>query len=181
MPVPGDKEISRYLSLVLRHDPDAGGVTLDPGGWAELEAVLGGAPWPLAAEDIVRVVAGSDKKRFALSGDGRRIRAQQGHSVPVDLALEPVTAPRELFHGTSTKALDAILVEGFRPMKRHHVHLSPDVETETRVGARHGTPVVLRVDAAALAQTGHMFFRSENGVWLTDHVPAEAMEPMSDP
>jgi len=169
-----DKQLSKSLSYWLRHRPDAGGIAIDPTGWAEVEAVLGvlqRGRLPHTPEDLQRVVAGSDKNRFEISPDGRLIRARQGHSIPIDLGW-PVTAPPEtLFHGTVEKFLAAILSEGLRPMARHHVHLSPDEATATIVGARRGKPVILRIAAGALAAEGAEFRLSGNGVWLVSHVP----------
>lgn len=162
------------LSRFLRHDPGALGLTLQPGGWVRVEDLLGA----LAArgvhvtrERLAEVVENNDKQRFAFDTTGERIRANQGHSAPVDLQLSPVSPPRVLYHGTSEARVEAILVGGLRAMSRHHVHLSVDVETARRVGARHGRPVILEVDAGGLHAAGFVFFRSENGVWLTDHVP----------
>ncbi|QNO25534.1 RNA 2'-phosphotransferase [Sphingopyxis sp. OPL5] len=174
-----DKKISKSLSYWLRHRPDAGGIAIDPAGWAEVDAVieaLARAELPHAAEDLQRVVAESDKNRFEISPDGQLIRARQGHSIPIDLGW-PVTAPPEfLFHGTVEKYLPAIMAEGLRPMARHHVHLSPDERTASIVGARRGKPVLLRISAAALAAAGAEFRVSSNGVWLVDHVPPAFIE-----
>jgi putative RNA 2'-phosphotransferase len=119
-----------------------------------------------------RVVGENDKQRFALSADGRRIRASQGHSVAVELGLEPREPPAVLFHGTADRNLDSIRAEGLRPGRRTHVHLSADEATATAVGRRHGRPVVLRVHAGRMHAAGHAFYRSDNGVWLTARVPA---------
>ncbi|MCC9308238.1 RNA 2'-phosphotransferase [Kitasatospora sp. RB6PN24] len=165
---------SKLLSRVLRHDPGAIGITLDEGGWvpvATLLAALARRGTRLTREQLDHVVATNDKQRFAFSADGLRIRASQGHSVPVDLGLAPAAPPAVLYHGTAEGSVAAILREGLHPMRRQDVHLSADVETATRVGARHGRPVVLRVDAAGLVAAGHLFRRSANGVWLTDAVP----------
>ena len=169
-----DKRISKSLSYWLRHQPDAGGITIDPSGWAEVETVLEAlerAKLPHAEEDLQRVVAESDKNRFELSADGRLIRARQGHSIPIDLGWPVTVPPEHLFHGTVEKYLPAILAEGLRPMARHHVHLSPDTATATIVGARRGKPVILQIAAGALAAEGTEFRLSSNGVWLVDHVP----------
>ncbi|MEM1055288.1 MAG: RNA 2'-phosphotransferase [Bacteroidota bacterium] len=126
---------SRFLSLVLRHRPEAAGLVLDAEGWAEVSALLRGATQrgvDLSPGDVVRVVQDNDKQRFELSPDGARIRARQGHSVPVDLGLAPRIPPDVLFHGTVARVLPAIRREGLRPMQRHHVHLSPDRETAER-------------------------------------------------
>ena len=165
---------SRFLALVLRHRPETIGLVLDAAGWADIDTLIAcAAPHhPLTRDLIERAVAGNDKQRYAISDDGRRIRARQGHSIDVDLGLPALAPPPVLYHGTATRFLDAILREGLTKRQRHHVHLSADVATATNVGARHGRPVVLRVDAAAMAAAGHVFHRSENGVWLTDAVPA---------
>jgi putative RNA 2'-phosphotransferase len=128
---------------------------------------------PLDDATLRRVVAENDKQRFALGDDGAMIRASQGHSVEVELGLEPVEPPPVLFHGTATRFLDSIRRDGLIPGARRHVHLSADATTATTVGARHGRPAVLRIDAARMHADGHRFFRSANGVWLTNAVPAE--------
>ena len=166
------KKISKYLSLHLRHQPEKLGLTLAPGGWVEVEALLAASAaqgFVISSADLQQVVATSDKQRFAFDETGTRIRANQGHSVPVDLQLVPAVPPARLYHGTAEKTLPAILQDGLQPMTRHHVHLSADRETAHRVGTRHGKPVVLVVDAAAMEK--HTFYRSANGVWLCDHVP----------
>ncbi|MGF7148129.1 putative RNA 2'-phosphotransferase [Sphingomonas zeicaulis] len=169
-----DKNISKTLSYWLRHRPDAGSLTLDAAGWTPADAVLaalGRAGLPDDSETLMRVVAESDKNRFELSADTSMIRARQGHSVKVDLDWPITPPPEHLYHGTIDRFLDAILTEGLRPMKRHHVHLSPDVATATIVGARRGVPVILRIAAAEMATAGHVFRLSGNGVWLAAHVP----------
>lgn len=167
-----DRSLSKLMSLALRHDPGALGLTLDAQGWVAIEALVAG----LAARrrgvtraDVERVVAESDKQRFAIDGD--RIRANQGHSVEVELGYAPATPPDRLYHGTAAANLESIRAQGLRRGSRHHVHLSADVATARRVGARHGTPVVLVVDAARMDADGHAFFQAANGVWLTEHVP----------
>ncbi|GAB2623503.1 RNA 2'-phosphotransferase [Streptomyces capparidis] len=177
---------SRFLARVLRHDPASVGITLDEGGWADVEQLLAAcaaAGRRIGRDELAHIVAVNDKKRFAFSADGRRIRASQGHSVPVDLGLAAAEPPPVLYHGTAERNLAAILREGLRPMGRQDVHLSADVATATRVGARHGRPVVLVVDAAGLAAAGHVFRVSANGVWLTDRVPPERLRrhPAGDP
>ncbi|WP_431900150.1 RNA 2'-phosphotransferase [Micromonospora chalcea] len=165
--------VSKRLSLALRHRPDAYGLRLDRAGWVPVADVLAGLGISRAHLDAV--VAGNDKQRFAVETgpDGAdRIRANQGHSVPVDLGLTPAAPPPRLFHGTGEAVLDAIREQGLRRGGRHHVHLSSDVATARRVGARRGgAVVVLTVDAAAMAEAGYLFYRSANGVWLTDTVP----------
>ncbi|BBH65586.1 putative RNA 2'-phosphotransferase [Actinoplanes sp. OR16] len=168
--------LSRRISLVLRHRPETAGLTLDANGWVPVPRFL--AALGITREQLDVVVAGNDKKRFAIEPgpDGvDRIRASQGHSrrVAVDLELPAVTPPAELFHGTPRTNLDAILREGLRPRSRHHVHLSADVPTALVVGRRRSPDVVvLRVDAGIMADEGHVFHRSDNGVWLTSVVPA---------
>lgn len=160
---------SKRLSHVLRHHPGSVGLTLDEAGWVDVEALL--AALRITREELDHVVATDDKQRFAFDDSETRIRASQGHSVAVDLGYAAVTPPAELFHGTVERFLPAILAEGLRPGRRHAVHLSPDVATARAVGARRGRPVVLRVDAAALAADGRALTRSANGVWLVGAVP----------
>ena len=169
----GEKRLSKFLSFVLRQDPGSIGLTLDEGGWAAVEDIVAGAGFPTDAGQIAHVVRASDKQRFALSPDGARIRANQGHSLPVDLGLAPVAPPEVLYHGTAQASLSAILAEGLRPMGRQHVHLSPDPDTAVKVGQRHGRPVVLLVAAGRLAADGQIFYLSANGVWLTGAVAPE--------
>lgn len=166
--------VSKFLSKHLRHDPAGIGLTLEDGGWVPVDALLDGcreAGVPITREELAEVVTTSDKQRFAFDDTGDRIRANQGHSVDVDLQLEPVPPPPVLYHGTPERNAADILRHGLRKMARHHVHLSPDLATATRVGARRGRPVVLAVDAAGMAAAGHRFYVSANGVWLTDEVP----------
>lgn len=168
--------ISKYLSLHLRHAPERIGVTLEPGGWVAIDRLLDAARrhgFAIRRDELEEVVARNDKQRFAIDAATDRIRAQQGHSVAVDLDLEPRDPPPTLYHGTVERALAAIRRDGLLKMRRHHVHLSPDVETATRVGARRGTPVILAIDSGAMAAAGFRFFRSGNGVWLVDRVPPE--------
>jgi putative RNA 2'-phosphotransferase len=161
--------LSKRLSYVLRHAPGSAGLTLDDAGWVDVDDLM--AALRLTRAELDDVVARNDKQRFAFDASGARIRASQGHSVPIDLGYTPASPPAELFHGTLERYLAAILTEGLRPGNRHAVHLSPDVQTARTVGARRGRPVVLRVDAAALAAEGAAFTRSATGVWLIDAVP----------
>ncbi|MFG3404222.1 RNA 2'-phosphotransferase [Streptomyces sp. NPDC048142] len=165
-------KVSKYLSKHLRHQPERIGLTLDENGWVAVEELLRAAArhgFVVSRADLDHVVAANDKRRFTVEGD--RIRANQGHTVAVDLDLPPAEPPAYLYHGTVARAMDAIRAEGLRPMARHHVHLSPDRETATRVGARRGRPLVLTVDTAAMHRAGHVFRVSANGVWLADAVP----------
>jgi putative RNA 2'-phosphotransferase len=174
-------DTSKFLSYVLRHEPHAIGLTLDSEGWAEIDALIAGAKQAghtLDAELIRAVVSSSDKKRFALSDDGRRIRAVQGHSTDtVAIQREPKQPPEFLYHGTATRFLDSILAEGLRSGERHHVHLSEDVSTATAVGQRYGKPIVLKVEALRMHSQGFVFFQADNGVWLTEQVPASFFVP----
>jgi putative RNA 2'-phosphotransferase len=164
---------SKFLSLVLRHRPEAIGLVLDDAGWAEIDAILRLAPpdLGLTRDRIARAVAGNDKQRFAISEDGARIRARQGHSIDIDLRLPAVAPPARLYHGTATRFLASIRREGLSRRDRRHVHLSADADTAKNVGTRHGKPAVLVVRAGEMAAAGHAFHLSENGVWLTDAVP----------
>ncbi|AGZ38447.1 RNA 2'-phosphotransferase [Actinoplanes friuliensis] len=176
--------LSKRLSLVLRHRPETAGLTLDPNGWVPVAELL--AALKISRADLDAVVAGNDKSRFAVApgADGAdRIRASQGHSrrVNVDLELAAVEPPPVLFHGTPRANLASIRKEGLRPRSRNHVHLSPDVPTALVVGRRRSTDVVvLEVRAGAMAGSGHVFHRSENGVWLTATVPPEFLRERSE-
>ncbi|MFF0446055.1 RNA 2'-phosphotransferase [Streptomyces sp. NPDC004609] len=166
--------VSKYLSKHLRHQPERIGITLDENGWVEVDELIRAAAahsFPFTRAELDHVVAVNDKRRFTV--DGTRIRANQGHTVEVDLGLPPVEPPAYLYHGTVARNLDAIRADGLRPMARHHVHLSPDRETATRVGARRGRPVVLSVESGAMHRAGHVFRVSANGVWLADSVPPQ--------
>jgi putative RNA 2'-phosphotransferase len=165
---------SRFLSKVLRHAPESVGLRLDDAGWVDVDDLLAAserAGVPLDRPTLERVVAENDKQRFALSADGVRIRASQGHSVPVELGLAPVVPPDVLFHGTADRNLESIRARGLVPGRRTHVHLSTDEATAVNVGRRHGRPVVLRIESGEMHRTGQPFFRSDNGVWLTGAVP----------
>lgn len=171
--------LSKLLSKVLRHRPDMMGLAIDPAGWVAIDAVLAGFAARgvgLTRDDLHEIVRTSDKQRFALSDDGASIRANQGHSVDVDLGHPVAEPPPELFHGTVARFVDSIRERGLERRGRHHVHLSESVETACRVGARRGTPVIVRVDARRMVARGFVFQRTPNGVWLTDHVPAEFIE-----
>ncbi len=169
-------KISKYLSKHLRHEPERLGLTLEPGGWvavADLLAACDAHGFPVSRAELDEVVADNSKQRFSFDAAGEKMRANQGHSVEVDLQLEPTAPPDVLYHGTGHKTADAIRRVGLRKMGRHHVHLSRDIATAQAVGSRHGRPVVFAVDAVAMSRAGHTFFCSANGVWLTDAVPPE--------
>jgi putative RNA 2'-phosphotransferase len=174
-------KISKYLSKHLRHTPEQIGLKLAPGGWVAVDELLAACKkhsFAINRLELNEVVAKNDKKRFSFDSTRSLIRANQGHSVEVDLQLEPAIPPDVLYHGTGHAAVEAILHEGLRKMSRHHVHLSSDITTAQKVGARHGRPVVLRVNAAAMHEEGFTFHCSENGVWLVDHVPPEYLQPL---
>lgn len=171
------KTLSKYLSYHLRHRPEALGLTLEPGGWVTLENLLSASathsdlPVPLTRDRLQTIVTTNDKQRFSISPDGQRIRANQGHSIPIDLQLTPQTPPAILFHGTAEPALSAIQGSGLHKMARHHVHLSANSDTAKAIGSRHGRPVIFQVAAARMHHDGFSFYCSDNGVWLVDHVP----------
>lgn len=166
--------ISKKLSLHLRHAPSKIGIGLDSAGWVDVEVLLKALAdngFPVTRRELEHVVATNDKQRFAFDSTGTRIRASQGHSVAVDLELAAADPPPVLYHGTVERFLVPIRREGLRPMNRHHVHLSATMDIANAVGARRGTPVLLRVDAAAMHADGYQFWRSANGVWLANSVP----------
>ena len=173
---------SKYLARHLRHQPEALGLTLDPGGWVAVDALLAAMRRhgiELSRAQLDEIVARNNKQRFSFDETGTRIRANQGHSIPVDLQLAPATPPDALYHGTSKATIGPILREGLQKMRRQHVHLSRDKATAIKVGSRHGAPIVLLVDAAAMARNGYQFFLSDNGVWLTDHVPPQYLRVLA--
>ena len=175
----GDTSLSKTLSYWLRHRPDAAGLELDEHGWTDVEAVLAelaGSGTPTSLDRLRTMMSRNDKQRFELSPDAKRIRARQGHSVAVALDWPLVEPPDRFYHGTVGRNLDAILTQGLRPMRRHHVHLSPDAETARRVGARRGPPVILAVKARELHACGKPFFLTANDVWLVEAVPPPFIE-----
>lgn len=173
---PNKKKISRFLSLVLRHQPEKIGITLDDAGWTpvdELLTKLENADRAVTLDVLETVVTENDKQRFQFSPDRTLIRATQGHSIDVDLGYEPSIPPDRLCHGTPTKFVAAIRNQGLTKQKRHHVHLHVDQNLAASVGQRRGTTVVLFVDAGRMAAEGFLFYVTPNGVWLTDRVPSE--------
>lgn len=166
---------SRFLSLVLRHEPEKIGIALDAAGWVDVSTLLDAMARHgrrLGEAELRAVVADNDKKRFAFSDDGLRIRASQGHSVEVELGYAPATPPEVLYHGTVEKYLPSIRVSGLAKGERHDVHLSADPGTADKVGQRRGRAIILTIRAGQMHRDGHAFFVSANGVWLTEHVPA---------
>lgn len=174
-----DKHLSKFLSLLLRHKPETIGITLDSNGWTEVDTLitkLNTHGTEITREQLEHMVDTNPKKRFAFNEGKTLIRASQGHSVNVELAYEPQQPPAILYHGTGSKNTDAILADGLQKMQRHHVHLSKEIATALMVGQRHGKPIIFTVDAEAMFNAGFVFYQSENGVWLTDHVPAKYLK-----
>lgn len=162
------------MSYVLRHKPEAIGITLDKNGLVETDVLLAACRLhnhPLTREELEEVVRTNDKQRFAFSEDGSKIRASQGHSVEIELDYREIEPPEFLYHGTVTRFLASIQEKGLVKGRRHHVHLSGDTETAQKVGMRHGEPVVLSIAAGKMYRNGFVFYLSANGVWLTDRVP----------
>lgn len=169
-----DVALGRFLSLVLRHNPAAAYITVDEHGWADVSDLLAGcrrAGRALSMADLERIVRENSKQRYSFNRDHTKIRANQGHSLPVDVELQEVEPPDILYHGTATRFLEGIRVDGITRQSRQYVHLSGDEVTALNVGARHGRPVVIPIDAAAMVRDGYVFYRSENGVWLCHEVP----------
>ena len=168
--------VSKFLSMVLRHQPEIIGLLLDENGWTDVDHLLeqmNANGFAISFSTLQYVVETNDKKRFALSSDGSKIRASQGHSVNIALDYGPQQPPDVLYHGTAERSLPSILLTGLDKRDRHHVHLSELAETALSVGKRYGRPVLLTVQAQRMFRDGYTFFRSENGVWLTEHVPVE--------
>lgn len=173
---------SKFLSLVLRHKPDVVGIKLDRNGWADVDELLrrcSAVGRSMTRQDLDYIVETNNKKRFSYSEDGKRIRANQGHSVDIQLGLESREPPCYLWHGTATRFLDSIFRDGLQKRQRQHVHLSADRETASKVGQRHGKLALLRIPALKMHQDGHEFFLSDNGVWLTCSVPPQYLEIIS--
>ncbi|QJX00399.1 RNA 2'-phosphotransferase [Frigoriglobus tundricola] len=176
--------ISKFVSLVLRHEPQKAGLTLEPGGWVQIEGLIAGAASAgchFTRDELKFVVERCEKQRFAIDEIGTHVRANQGHSTEVDLQLEQAEPPAELFHGTAERNLAGVLSDGLLKMARHHVHLSSDPQTAITVGARHGKPVLFGVDAAKMRADGYVFYRSANGVWLVEHVPPQYLRVLERP
>ncbi len=171
------KKISKYLSLILRHNPGRIKLKLDTQGWANVDELLSKSGVGFSFEEIVEVVATNDKQRFSFNYNKTKIRANQGHSIEgIDLGLEAQEPPQFLYHGTATGFINSIKEQGLLKMNRQHVHLSKDRETATKVGSRRGVPVILSVRSGDMFNNGHLFYLSDNGVWLTDHVPVEFID-----
>jgi len=171
-----DVKIGKYISYLLRHHPEDGNLTLDEHGWTDTEDLLKAVRHQygkFTKEDLDRIVANNNKKRYAYNEDESQIRASQGHSIEVDVEMEEVDPPEFLYHGTGEKSVESILKEGLKPMQRLYVHLSGDVTTAINVGKRHGKPVVFTVAAGKMKEDGYHFYRSANGVYQVKDVPVE--------
>ena len=167
------KRIGKFLSLVLRHDPAKIGIELDENGWANVTELIEKCKkhrYHFSMEDLIEIVETNDKQRYSFNEKRNKIRANQGHSIDIDLALTPVEPPEYLYHGTATRFLPSIMEQGIVKGSRQHVHLSKDKETATKVGSRHGKPAILTIMSGKMYQDGISFYRSDNGVWLTDYV-----------
>ncbi len=165
--------LSVFISLVLRHQPDAAGIRLDEHGWANVDELIEGinnTGRKINIDILEEIVRTDNKQRYSFNQDKTLIRANQGHSIPVDVELEEKQPPQYLYHGTADRFLPAIMSEGLKPMSRLYVHLSKDEETAVKVGKRHGKPVVLKIKAEEMWKDGIKFYRSQNGVWLTKYV-----------
>ncbi len=173
-----DKSTSKFISLILRHKPETIGITLDEHGWADVSELIEGVrkTHPLNMEDLERIVAEDEKQRYSFNEDKTLIRANQGHSIPVDVELEQVEPPEYLYHGTATKYESSIDQEGLKPKSRLYVHLSGDKETAYKVGIRHGKPVIYRIKSHEMYRDGYTFYRSVNGVWLIKAVSTQYLE-----
>ncbi len=172
-------KVSKYLSRVLRHHPERIGINLDKNGWVKIEELLIAAKnhnFPITKKELTEVVETNDKKRFSIDSTDSLIRANQGHTVEVDLQLESAVPPEKLYHGTGNHLIDLIQKTGLQKMSRHHVHLSKDINTSQNVGKRKGKPVVFVIDTLAMYKQGYKFYLSENQVWLVDYIPPEYLQ-----
>jgi putative RNA 2'-phosphotransferase len=176
-----EKEISKFISLILRHKPETIGISLDEHGWADVDELIDGVSktHPLDMPLLEKIVAENDKQRYSFNEDKTLIRANQGHSIPVDVELEKKAPPDILWHGTGEKYVASIDRQGLIRKSRLYVHLSSDYDTAIKVGSRHGKPYVYQVDAKKMSDDGFDFFISVNGVWLTKTVPVEYLEIVS--
>ena len=177
------EKLSVFISLVLRHNPDAAHITVDEHGWADVGELLAGinaTGREINMEILEEIVATDSKQRYSFNQDKTLIRANQGHSIPVDVELKEQEPPEFLYHGTAARFLDVIESEGLKPMSRLYVHLSRDIETALKVGRRHGNPVVLKVNSGDMYKDGQRFYLSENGVWLIKKVDAKYLERVKE-
>lgn len=174
--------IGKYISLILRHKPEVIGIRLDAHGWADVNALLTGISrkYPINRDILDEIVRSDEKQRYSFSEDGTKIRANQGHSIQVDVGLPMTEPPETLYHGTARRFAASIEARGLLPGSRLYVHLSPDKETAKKVGRRHGEPVIYLVDAGQMYRDGSLFYLSVNGVWLTKAVPAAYLKRLED-
>ena len=177
------KTKSKFMSLVLRHKPEAAGVSLDENGWCQIQDLLNGAESAgvsISSDELKEIVETNEKNRFRIDDEGLRIRANQGHSIKVELSLIETEPPRVLYHGTTIRFEESILKSGLKKMKRHHVHLSSDITTAKAVGMRHGKILILEIDSERMRNDGYKFYLSENGVWLVDQVPIQYIKKQAN-
>lgn len=167
------KRIGKFLSLILRHDPAKINIELDEQGWANVQELINKCKkhrYHFSMEDLIEIVETNDKQRYSFNEKRNKIRANQGHSIDIDLALSPVEPPLYLYHGTATRFIPSIMKEGIVRGSRQHVHLSKDKDTATKVGSRHGKPQILTILSGQMHSDGILFYQSDNGVWLTDYI-----------
>lgn len=174
------QKTSKFLSLILRHKPEVIGISLDKNGWAEVSGLIEGVnrngKYFLDMATLDEIVRTDEKQRYSFSPDRKKIRANQGHSIYVDVELKEIQPPENLWHGTCEKYVDSINAEGLKPKSRLYVHLSADTETARKVGSRHGKPIIYKIDSGKMYRQGYIFYLSANGVWLTGYVPPDFME-----
>lgn len=176
-----DVELGKFISLILRHKPQVIGITLDQNGWADTQELLAGINASgryIDMEILERIVRKNNKKRYSFNEDKSRIRANQGHSISVNVEMKEMTPPDELYHGTADRFLDSIREKGILKMNRQYVHLSADAETAKAVGKRHGKPIVLVIDTKKMAEDGYTFWLSDNGVWQSEDIKWEYVKKL---
>ena len=178
------EELSKFLALILRHKPETVGIQIDEHGWADVNDLIRKinteSTYEISHEILDEIVDTDDKQRYSYNSDKTKIRANQGHSIPVNVELKECIPPQTLYHGTSALAYRAIQKEGIKPMSRLYVHLSPDTQTAFKVGSRHGDPRIIYVDTVGMRRDGYKFYQSSNGVWLTKEVPSKYFIMVSD-
>lgn len=176
-----EKELSKFISLILRHKPEVIGISLDEHGWADVDELIEGInkSYLIDRTKLEKIVSEDEKKRYSFSEDGKLIRANQGHSIQVDVELEKKNPPDVLWHGTGKKYVDSINERGLIPKSRLYVHLSAEYDTAVNVGKRHGEPVVYKINARRMVEEGYNFYQSVNGVWLISSVPEKYLEKVT--
>ncbi len=175
-------ETSKYISLILRHKPDVIGITLDEHGWADVDQLIEGVnkTHPLTRQMLAEIVRTDEKQRYSFNEDQTKIRANQGHSIPVDVELAEEIPPAVLYHGTGEKYVSSIDCQGLLAKSRLYVHLSKDIPTALKVGRRHGRPVIYQIDCRQMVKDGYKFYLSANGIWLTAHVPPAYLKKLAE-